>query len=444
MGDSSKVFGFLVGLTVFSGLAGLSGLSGMAAATNTADSGRAATFSKDIAPILQARCEGCHRPGQVGPMPLRTYDEVRPWAKAIERQVLARKMPPWFAHPDSREMKGDLNLSEDEIATIAAWVAQGAPEGEVADLPPERTFTTFEGGWRLKQPDLVLATAAPFAVGAEVDDEYRCFAVPLGVDHDLWLKGAELRPGNHEVVHHLILFGDTTGTAAKLDAATKEPGWECGSMEGSLAQMKILQMWAPGNVTPLMPDGVGRKIPADADLMLQVHYHNVSGVEQVDRSSFGMHLAQPEETIQKEMNAQLVSAWQLHIPAGDANAEHRASYTAPAALTVYSTGVHMHYRGKDMGLWATLPDGVRETLIWVPSYDFNWQLTYEFVEPLRVPAGTVFEMVSHHDNSEHNPFNPAQPPVDVHWGLATSDEMAFAGISYTVDAEQLGITPRLP
>jgi hypothetical protein len=104
----------------------------------------------------------------------------------------------------------------------------------------------------------------------------------------------------------------------------------------------------------------------------------------------------------------------------------------------------MHYRGKDMGLWATLPDGARETLIWVPRYDFNWQLTYEFVEPLRAPKGTRFEMASHHDNSEANPHNPVLPPVDVVWGLASSDEMAFSGIQYTVDSEQLGITPRLP
>jgi hypothetical protein len=212
----------------------------------------------------------------------------------------------------------------------------------------------------------------------------------------------------------------------------------------SLAGATILQMWAPGNVQPLNPKGIGRKIAAGSHLVLQVHYHNTTGEDSPDRSQFALHLAQPDETIDKQMRGQLVSAWVLDIKAGDPSSEHRASYTAPEDITVYSTGGHMHYRGKDIGMWATLPDGRRETLLWMPHYDFNWQLTYEFVEPLRAPAGTVFEMVSHHDNSENNPYNPVLPPVDVKWGLATSDEMAFTGVTYTLDSEHLGITPRLP
>jgi hypothetical protein len=402
------------------------------------------TFSKHVAPILQARCQGCHRPGQIGPMPLLTYAEARPWAKAIEREVTARTMPPWFAAPDSRPMKGDLNLSPEEMKTLTGWVRAGAPEGDPADLPPPRRFESIEGGWTLAKPDLVLRPQQAYDVPADATDEYRCYHVPLGVDHELWLKGVEFQPDNTAVVHHFILFGDSSGTARKLDEATPEPGWECGSMDSSLTRMKILQMWAPGNVQPLNPEGVGRRIDASSDLMLQIHYHNTTGTRQLDHSRFALHLAQPSETIQKEMRGQLVSAWTLDIPAGEPHVEHRATFDTTEDITVYATGVHMHYRGKDMGLWATLPDGARETLIWVPRYDFNWQLTYEFVEPLRAPKGTSFEMISHHDNSENNPHNPVLPPVDVKWGLASSDEMSFSGIQYTVDDEQLGITPRLP
>lgn len=402
------------------------------------------TFSADVAPILQARCQGCHRPGQIGPMPLLDYQQTRPWAKSIAQQVEARTMPPWFAHPDSRTMKGDLNLTDAEVETILTWARAGAPEGDSSEAPAPRKFETFEGGWTLKVPELVLQPAEPFPVGKEVDDEYRCFFVDLPVAHEVWLKGTEFRPGNSSVVHHFILFGDSKGKARSLDEATPEPGWECGQMDSSLVGMDVLQMWAPGNLQPLSPEGIGRRIAAGSELVLQIHYHNVTGEDQLDHSSFGLHLAHPEETIDKEMRAQLVSAWTLDIPAGDANAEHRAQYTTPEDITVYSTGVHMHYRGKDMGLWAERPGADRETLIWVPNYDFNWQLTYEFEEPLHAPEGTLFEMISHHDNSADNPHNPAIPPVDVKWGLATSDEMSFSGITYTLDSEELGITPRLP
>jgi mono/diheme cytochrome c family protein len=420
-------------------------------ATADAPSARAAetatgerTFSRDVAPILQARCQSCHRPGQIGPMPLLSYADARPWAKAIAAQVQAREMPPWFAHPDSRPMKGDQNLSQAEIDTIVAWVAAGSPEGDPADLPRPREFATFTGGWVHRKPDLELRPERAFLVGKEVDDEYRCYHVALGLEHEAWLKGTEFQPGNPAVVHHFILFQDTAGVGAELDQATPEAGWMCGQMDTSLATAKILEMWAPGNLAPLDPPGMALRLDAGKDLILQVHYHNTTGEDAEDWSRFALHLAQPTETIVKEMRGQLVSAWTLDIPAGAPNAEHRASWTAPANITLYTSGGHMHYRGKDIGMWSTKPGGERETLLWMPAYDFNWQFTYTFVEPYHAPAGTVFEMVSHHDNSAENPFNPAIPPVDVKFGLATSDEMAFTGFSYTLDDESLGITPWVP
>lgn len=358
----------------------------------------APTWSSDVAPIVQDNCQGCHRDGQIGPMPLTNYSEVRPWAKSIQKQVVQRTMPPWFAHPDSRKMKGDMNLTTLEIDTIKGWVAAGAPEGNPADLPAARKFETFDGGWVLKKPDMVLQPQAPFVVGADVIDEYRCFHVPFGLDHDVWMKGGEFQAGNPEVVHHFILFGDPTDGAKKLDDATPEPGWECGQMDSDLVRAKILKMWAPGNVQPLAKEGMGVKVPAGTELILQIHVHNTTGVEQVDHSKFALHLARPSETIQKEIRMQLVSAWTLDIKAGDKNSEHRAEWTAPADITVSSSGGHMHARGKDIGMWATRPGQERETLLWMPRYDFNWQLTYEFVEPLRAPKGTHFEMISHHDN----------------------------------------------
>ena len=418
------------------------GAAAPAATTDSAKSG--ITYSKDVAPILQERCQGCHRSGQIGPMPLTSFDEARPWAKAIAKQVASREMPPWFAHPDSRPMKGDQNLRQEEIDTIVAWVESGAAEGDKADLPPAREFAKFKGGWAHREPDLELKPTAASFVGKEVDDEYRCYSVKLGLEQDVWVKGVEFQPGNPAVVHHFILFQDTKGVGAGLDAATDDAGWVCGQMEASLATAKILEMWAPGNLAPLDAPGHATRLEAGKDLILQIHFHNTTGADAEDWSKFALHLAQPSETIIKEVRGQLVSAWQLDIKAGDAYSEHRASWTAPKDITAYTAGGHMHYRGKDIGMWATKPGGQRETLIWIPNYDFNWQFTYSYVEPFKAPAGTVFDMISHHDNSANNPYNPKNPPVDVKWGLATSDEMAFTGFSYTFDDESLGITPWVP
>lgn len=401
------------------------------------------TYSEHIAPILQENCQNCHRPGQIGPMPLLNYEQTRPWAKSIKQQVGNRKMPPYFADPVSWPMKGDLNLSEDEVQSIIDWVDQGAVEGDPSLAPPPREFATYEGGWHLKEPEVVVRPLEPFRVGKEVDDEYRCFHIPLSLDHDVWLKGVEFQPGNNKVVHHFILFEDTVGRFKQLDDATEEPGCECSDMESVLIGTNMLKMWAPGNVQPLSPVGVGNKIGAGHDLILQIHYHNVTGEDALDLSSVGLHLAGPDETIMKQVRGQLVIQPNLNIQAGDPESRHEATYTAQKDLTLYSAGVHMHYRGKSMGLWSKRPDQPEDTLLWVPNYDFNWQLTYEFAEPYRAPAGTKFRMESVHDNSANNPHNP-DPTVDVHWGLATSDEMAFAGYSYTVDEEALNITPQLP
>ncbi len=402
------------------------------------------TFSKDVAPILQENCQNCHRPGQFAPMSLLTFDEARPWAKSIKKFVSTRKMPPYSADPISFPMKGDLNLTQEEIDTIVAWVDQGAHEGNPADLPTPLTFSSYEGGWRLKQPDIVLKTQEPFLVPAGDDDLYQCFSIPLGLEHDVWLKGVEFQPDNSAVVHHFILFENKSDRFQAFDDETPEPGCECSDMEKVLVGASLLKMWAPGNVQPLSPSGVANKITAGSNLILQMHFHNVTGEEQWDQSKFALHLAQPEETIMKQVRGQLVIQPVLNILAGDPDSRHEALYTTRKDITLYSAGVHMHQRGKSMGLWARQPGDEQDTtVLWVPEFDFNWQLTYEFEEPWKAPSGTQFIMRSVHDNSENNPFNP-DSTKDIHWGLASDDEMAFAGYSYTVDSEALNMTPVLP
>lgn len=404
----------------------------------------AVSFTRDIAPIFQNHCQACHRPGQIGPMSLVTYEESRPWAKSIRESVTARTMPPYFAHSSSRPMKNDISLSDEQIATICRWVDQGAPMGDPADMPPPRDFGGLEGGWFLKKPDIVLPMPEPFTQKADVVEEYRCFAIPLGLDTEVWVKGVEFKPDNAEILHHFILFEDTRNAFPAMDAETPEVGRECGGM-GELGGngIRVLQAWAPGFVQPLSPPGVGYPISKGSDLVLQLHYANNTGTEQTDQSSFALHLAQPDETIRKRLRGGAVSANFINIKAGDPNSEHRAKVRLAEDRTIYAVFAHMHYRGKDMGLWATLPGQPEETLMWVPNYDFNWQLNYEFVEPLRAPKGTQLRMVSHHDNSTGNPYNP-DPAKDVHFGLETYNEMAFAAYWYTVDDEDLNLTPSIP
>ena len=410
------------------------------ATSSVAANAEPVTWSKDIMPIVQERCLNCHRPGQVAPFSLQSYDQARPWAKSIKEQVLNRTMPPYPANPGAMPFHGDMNLTQEEIDTFAKWVDQGAKRGNKSDLPPKKEFKTFDGGWVLREPDIVLQPSEPFTVTADTSDLYYCFEVPFDVDVDLWLKSVEFQAGNSEVAHHFILFEDTQGSFAELDATTEEYGCECADMD-KLAGMRILQMWAPGNVAPLAPEGVGLKLNKKTNLVLQAHYYNSTGTDQVDQSKFAMHFAQPDETIEKQIRSMLIVQPNLDIKAGDPASEHTSSITAYKDMTMYTVGGHMHLRGKSISQWAKFPDQEEEVLMMdMPVYDFDWQFTYPFVEPWKIPKGTKIIMRSVHDNSAENPNNP-DPTKDVKWGLYSGDEMAFTGGSFTFDDEQLGITP---
>jgi hypothetical protein len=400
------------------------------------------TFSKDVLPILQEKCQECHRAGQMAPMSLMTYEEVRPWAKAIRENVGAGKMPPFFADNASLPMKHDGKLTQVQRDTILAWIDAGTPKGDPKDMPAAREFPQTD--WRLGSPDIIMQPTEPFTVPAGDGDLYQCFSVPFGVVNDLWLKGVEFKPDNLKAVHHFILFADHLGKFKDYDAATPEPGCECADMDKVLKGTTMVQMWAPGNVQPLAKPGVAKKLQKDSNFILQVHYHNTTGEPQVDRSQFGIYLAKPEETIMQEVRGQLVVQPNLLIKAGDPESKFQATYTTKDDITIYDGGVHMHFRGKNMGMWAKRPGDTDETtIVWVPNYDFNWQLTYEFAQPWKAPAGTTFTMRCTFDNSTKNPNNP-DPTKDVRWGLASTDEMAFSGYSYTIDKEALNSTPALP
>ncbi len=392
----------------------------------------APTYSSDVAAILQKNCLECHRRGQVGPFPLETY------AQASQRQpgdislvTGDRRMPPWKAAPQATpRFKHDRSLSPADIATLAAWAEAGAPEGDPSRVP---TPPAFADDWALGTPDLVIEMPGDFAVPASGTDVYRCFVIPTHLGEDRYVSAIEYQPGNRRVVHHLLGYVDTTGQGRKRDNADDGPGYSCFSGPG-IEIHGDLGGWAPGNEPSRLPEGVGRLLPADADVVVQVHYHP-SGKPETDRSRIGLHFS--KTPVKQTMQWSLAGKFDLKIPPGDANHEARAQWKIPVDVEALAVTPHMHMIGRDMHMWVTFPDGRDQDLITIADWDFGWQNTYYFEQPLVLPQGTVLKLVAHFDNSENNPKNPNKPPKLVKFGEGSTDEMCIGFIALTKKGQDL-------
>jgi hypothetical protein len=383
-----------------------------------ADSG-AQTFTKDVAPILYARCASCHRPTQMAPMSLLSYEEVRPWAKAIRQRVVRREMPPWFADPAHGRFVNDASLPQAEIDTIAAWVDRGAPKGDDKDLPPVPPFTE---GWSIGEPDLVLAIPE-YTVPADGVIPYLYFTVPTNFTQDTWIAGLEIRPGNRQVVHHVIVSVLEPGREAPAQGATR------GNVDVIRNQLAGTTPNKPGVV---YPPGIGKLVKAGSSLVFQMHYTAI-GQAVTDRTSIGLTLAKTPPA--KQVRTGLALNNRFVLPPGDANHEVRSSVTIAEDVHLISLTPHMHFRGKDFTYTAVYPDGRSEILLRVPNYDFNWQLSYVLETPRPLPKGTRIECIAHFDNSSGNPANP-DPKAEVRWGDQTWEEMMIGFYTFTRDAEQ--------
>ena len=390
-----------------------------------------ATYTRDVAAILQRNCQVCHRPGQVGPFPLMTYEQARKRADDVAAVVEDRRMPPWKPVPGvGPAFKHDKSLSADAIDTLVAWAEAGAPEGDPADLPPPRDFPE---GWTLGTPDLVLEPAGEFAIPASGDDIYRCFVIPTDLPADVDLSAIEYRPGNSRVVHHLLAYIDTSGQARRRDSADEGPGYSCFSGPG-IEVHGDLGGWAPGNEPNFLPEGVGRKLPRKADVVVQVHYHP-SGKPETDRTRLGLYFS--KSPIKQVLHWSWAANPRMKLPAGASNTEIQAKWTAPVDLIGYAVTPHMHLLGRDMSMAIIAPDGRRQELVRIDDWDFNWQNTYYFREPVEIPKGSTLEVVAHYDNSAGNPRNPNDPPEDVKWGEATTDEMSIGFLGVTMKGQDL-------
>lgn len=398
------------------------------------------TYHRHVAPIVLARCAGCHRPGEVAPFSLLGYQDAAKRAKWIGEQVASRRMPPWPAREESGHFRGSRRLSPREIEVIAAWANNGAAEGSPADEP---TLAPPSGdGWKLGTPDLVLTMTEPYTVPADGPDKFRFFVVPIPLEENQSVAAVEFRPGNPRVVHHAIMYLDASGQARKRDAADPEPGYE-GFVTGGFRPAGMLGFWAPGYSPRYLPAGVARWLPKRSDLALQLHYHP-SGKEETDQSQVAVYFS--KKPVERYLNTLAMINFDVDIPPGEARHKMEMSFTTPVELDLLNVTPHMHLIGTEMKVTATLPDGQMRPLVWV-DWDFNWQDQYEYSGPLKLPAGTRLDLEAHYDNSSGNPANPNTPPAQIVMGEMTTDEMcicAFDYLSHTdeADRKKLGAAQR--
>jgi hypothetical protein len=413
----------------------------LATSAYAADTTVAPTFSKDVAPILQKNCQSCHRPGEIGPMPLLTFEQARPYARAIKLATQMKKMPPWFADSSVQHYSNDMSLSASDIATIGAWADAGAPEGNPADAPGPRQFGE---GWNIvgpgKVPDKIIQMPEAYQIPAKGTIEYTYIILPTGFTEDTWVTAAEIRPGNRALMHHAVLYLRTPGSQWLHEYPKGVPfvpkpreGTEGRSSdgdrttEGTLAD-EWLAGYVPGSKPYALPENTAFLIKAGSDFVLQLHY-TANGTASSDLTRIGMNISKTAPS--KRAFIALVNDARFKIPAGDPAYSAKAQVTLAVDSEILGAGPHMHLRGKAMDLQATYPDGTTETLFNVPRYDFNWQQMYEFGAGKKAPKGTRLLVNATWDNSESNKFNP-NPKMDVTWGDQSWEEMLLSIVTLSI------------
>jgi hypothetical protein len=409
------------------------------------------TFYKDVLPVLQKNCQTCHRPGEAAPMSLLTYDEARPWAKSIKQAVATKKMPPWFADPHYGKFSNERTLAQADLDTLVNWVDNGAAAGNPKDAP---TPISWVEGWRIAKPDVVLSMTAPFSVPASGTINYQYVVIPTGFTEDKYVQMAEARPGDPAVIHHIIAFirepgnpwlrnlkpgvaFDAREAEREAEAQPQKPGQH---REGGGFGGDFLAGYAPGTLPNIMEPGEAKLVPAGSDIILQLHY-TANGKAATDISKVGVVFATTPPT--KRVLTLAATTANFAIPAGDPNYKVEATLKLQDDATLINLLPHMHFRGKDFTYRVTYPSGESETLLEVPHYDFNWQLTYDLAQPKVLPKGTVIDCIAHYDNSVNNKFNP-DATKEVHYGEQTWEEMMFGFFDVSVPLNKTAMDLMVP
>jgi peroxiredoxin/mono/diheme cytochrome c family protein len=361
-------------------------------------------YASAAARIIQEKCQSCHRPGQVSPFSLASYDDARKHAAMIHEVVDNRRMPPWHADPRFGHFANDRSLSARERATLLAWVEQGTKLGDAAKLPPARTFPD---GWTIGQPDLVVEIPDAYVVPAQGVVEYVRFRVPSKFNEDRWIQAGEAQPGDRSIVHHIIVYVDD-------HKGGKKRGQQFAHLCG----------YAPGDMPSVYPPGTAKKVPAGADFVFEIHYTPIGRIR-TDRSRVGLIFAKAGVTRQAYTVG--IAEDQFLIPANQDNVPVASSLTLGQETRLLSFMPHMHLRGKDFRYTISRPGQAAEVILSVPAYDFGWQSYYTLSDPILLPKGTRIDCLAHFDNSDKNPYNP-DPSKIVRWGDQTFDEMMIGYI----------------
>src|SRR6185503_9180693 len=383
------------------------------------------TFSRDVAPILYNNCASCHRPNDIAPMSLLTYEDARPWAKSIRQQVATGNMPPWHASQPHGTFSNDRRLSEKDKDTLIRWVDGGAPKGDPKDLP---AAPKLADGWEIGTPDAIVSMPKEFEVAESGTINYQFFEAPTNFKEDKWVQAIEVRPGARAVVHHVLVFCREPGTRRAPGFAQVTPKLGSATDHRELPG-SLIATTAPGTNAMILKPGSALRIKAGAVFYFQVHYTS-NGTAAKDRTSVGMIFA--KHPPQQEMrNSAFVNPLFL-IPPGAEDKVVESAIEFSEDSHIWALFPHTHLRGKSWEYRLVYPGGKSEVVLSVPRYDFNWQTYYFFSKPLAVPKGTRLEATAHYDNSTANKWNP-DPKATVRWGPQTWEEMQYSGITYSVD-----------
>ncbi len=387
------------------------------------------TFHRDVLPILQNRCQGCHRPGEIGPFALMNFKQAVHWADDIKTYTAKRWMPPWKPTA-GHEFVGERKMPANEIATLSAWVDGGMPEGDPRDAPRPRKFTD---GWQLGEPDMILDPKEDMTIGATGPDVFRSFVFSPDLKEDKYVVAYEVRPGNPRVVHHTVHFLDDRGRARRLEERERRrvkkpnekdrgPGYSSRMGPGFFPPTGDLGGWAPGLWPYYFPDDIAFLLPKGHDVAVQVHYHRTGRVEK-DRTRVGLYFAKKPSG--RPIQGVIIPGLFFSIPAGADNHRVSGSIWVAQDCRLITIMPHMHLLGKRIKITMTPPGGKPDTLVAIDEWDYNWQDVYYFKKPVRVKAGTCFTVEGVFDNSANNPNNPMNPPRRVFIGEETTNEMCF-------------------
>ncbi len=412
-----------------------------ALALTTAASGQGPTYAKEVSRIIQAKCQLCHRDGDIAPFALNSYDDAVTWSADIQRVLNEGLMPPWKPVAGFGVFRDSYALSADEKQTILSWIGNGTPQGDPADLADA---VPDPGPWALGTPDVTLQVTDAFTP-PRGKDVYRCFVLPeTGFDQTTYLSAIDVLPGNRQIVHHVLVYQDTTGTAAKMDGADGQPGYSCfggpgipvdyTNIFGALDSLGGMAGWAPGQRTHFLPEGVGIQIKAGARIVIQVHYYPI-GRTGPDQTQIGLYKARSD--IKKRLYQIPVVNMGFKIQPDTVQDVEAVFPPFPLpfsakAITIYP---HMHLLGTKIKADLIDSKGNVTPMIFEDKWEFNWQGAYTYAEPVTVPSNSKLKVTCTFDNTRNNPRNPNDPLVAVTWGERTTDEMCLAFVGVTLDAD---------